>query len=35
MTICCDNGPEYISLTMDAWAEKSGTKIRFIQPGQT
>jgi len=35
MMICCDSGPEYISLTMGAWAEKSGTKVRFIQSGKT
>ena len=35
MTICCDNGPEYISSTMGALVEKRGTQIRFIQSGKT
>jgi putative transposase len=35
MTICCDNGPEYISLTMGALVENRGTQIRFIQSGKT
>ena len=35
MTIRCDNGPEYISSTLAAWAEKRGIQISFIQPGQT
>jgi putative transposase len=29
----CDNGPEYISGTMAAWAEKHKITLAFIQPG--
>jgi len=32
--IRCDNGPEYISAVTQAWAEKRGIRIEFIQPGQ-
>lgn len=32
-TIRCDNGPEYISNTFLAWAQKSGITIAHIQPG--
>jgi putative transposase len=31
--ICCDNGPEYISDTLAAWAEQRQIDIAFIQPG--
>ena len=31
--IRCDNGPEYISHTLEAWAEKHGIHIEFIEPG--
>lgn len=31
--IRCDNGPEYISATPKAWAERRGIRIDFIQPG--
>ncbi len=34
MTIRCDNGSEYINLTLVAWAEKRAIQISFIQPGQ-
>ena len=34
MMIRCDNGPEYVSATLAAWAEKRGIQINFIQPGQ-
>lgn len=34
MTIRCDNGLEYISSTLAAWAEKRSIQISFIQPGQ-
>jgi putative transposase len=29
-----DNGPEFISTTLDRWAFKHGVKIDFIQPGK-
>ncbi len=28
-----DNGPEYISSVLAAWAEKQGIELKFIQPG--
>jgi putative transposase len=28
-----DNGPEYISHRMQAWAEQQGIELKFIQPG--
>lgn len=31
--IRCDNGPEYISATTMAWANRRGIKLEFIQPG--
>jgi putative transposase len=31
--IRCNNGPEYISATLAAWAEKQGITLVFIQPG--
>src|SRR5450830_1021748 len=34
MRIRCDNGPEYVSATLAAWAENRGVQINFIQPGQ-
>lgn len=30
----CDNGPEYISQTMQDWAHKRGIALWFIQPGK-
>lgn len=33
--IRCDNGPEYISYTMQEWAEKQSIKLRYIQPGNS
>ena len=33
--IRCDNGPEYISATLLGWANKRGTRIDYIQPGNT
>lgn len=32
-TIRCDNGPEYISEKLKAWAHKKGIDIAYIQPG--
>ncbi len=32
MTICCDNGPEYISSTMGAWAEKVAPRSDLFNP---
>ena len=29
----CDNGPEYISGALAAWAEKNSIQLEFIQPG--
>jgi len=29
----CDNGPEYISHKLSAWAEKHAIELSFIQPG--
>ena len=31
--IRCDNGPEYISGVLMAWANLHGIRIEFIQPG--
>ena len=30
----CDNGPEYISGALQAWAEKRGIRVEYIQPGK-
>ncbi len=32
--IRCDNGPEFISTHLIAWAERRGIRIEYIQPGQ-
>jgi len=32
--IRCDNGPEYISGVLMAWAENRGIDINYIQPGK-
>lgn len=29
-----DNGPEFISMKLDAWASRHGVKLDFIQPGK-
>jgi putative transposase len=31
--IRCDNGPEYISSTMETWAQRRGIALHFTQPG--
>ena len=31
--IRCDNGPEYISATIQAWAQEWGIRLEYIQPG--
>ena len=33
VSIRCDNGPEYISGALQAWAEKRGIALLYIQPG--
>lgn len=32
--IRCDNGPEYISHRLQAWAKKNGVRLDYIQPGK-
>jgi putative transposase len=32
--IRCDNGPEYVSGALMAWASRRGIQIEFIQPGK-
>lgn len=32
--IRCDNGPEYISAKLMAWAEKNNIRLEYIQPGK-
>lgn len=32
--IRCDNGPEYVSATVQQWAKDQGIQLDFIQPGQ-
>lgn len=32
-TIVCDNGPEFVSLTLDQWAAAHGVTLDFIRPG--
>ena len=32
-SIRCDNGPEYISNILKAWAKRNNIKLLFIQPG--
>lgn len=31
--IVVDNGPEFVSKVLDAWAAKHGVRLRFIRPG--
>ena len=33
-SIRCDNGPEYISQALRAWAQASDIEIKYIQPGK-
>lgn len=33
-TIVCDNGPEFTGKEMFFWAERSGVRLHFIQPGK-
>ena len=33
-TLRTDNGPEFISMNLDAWATRHGVKLDFIQPGK-
>lgn len=32
--IVCDNGPEFVSLTLDQWASHHGIRLAFIRPGR-
>jgi putative transposase len=32
--IRCDNGPEYISATLQNWASAKGIRLEYIQPGK-
>lgn len=32
--IRCDNGPEYISGALLAWAQRRSIRIEYIQPGK-
>jgi len=34
MAIRCDNGPEYVSHLLAAWAKKHSITLQFIQPGK-
>ena len=34
LTIVADNGPEFCSRVVDAWAHRSGVKLQFIRPGK-
>ena len=33
-TICVDNGPEFISRVLDAWAWRRGVQLCFSRPGK-
>jgi putative transposase len=32
--IVCDNGPEFVSLALDQWADAHGVRLDFIRPGR-
>ena len=32
--IRCDNGPEYVSDTLQQWAKRRGIALEFVQPGK-
>lgn len=32
--ICCDNGPEFVSKTVDKWAYEHGVELAFSRPGK-
>jgi putative transposase len=34
VTLRCDNGPEYISAVLRAWAQRHGIRLEYIQPGK-
>jgi putative transposase len=34
LSLRVDNGPEFISMALDAWASAHGVKLDFIQPGK-
>jgi putative transposase len=34
MLIQVDNGPEFTSKALDAWAHQQGVKLQFIRPGK-
>ena len=34
LSIVCDNGPEFTSAVLDAWAHRTGVKLDFIMPGR-
>lgn len=31
--ICVDNGPEFVSRALDAWAHRQGVKLTYSRPG--
>ena len=34
VAVVSDNGPEFISRALDAWAYRQGVELRFIRPGK-
>lgn len=32
--ICCENGPEYVSVEVNAWSDRWGIRLEFIQSGK-